>query len=89
MKRILKFYSETCAPCKVMGKRLAELKNVEIQEVNINDEDNESLLDEWKIRAVPTIIVLEEDNTLLQKFSGITPIEKIQGVIDGGQTATT
>ena len=88
MKKILKFYSETCVPCKVMNKRLAELKNVEIQNVDIADEDNEPLLDEWKIRAVPTIIVLAEDNSLLAEFKGITPIEKIQAVIDGGQTAT-
>lgn len=88
MKRILKFYSETCGPCKVMSKKLAELKNVEIQDVDIADEDNESLLDEWKIKAVPTIAVLAEDNSLLAEFKGITPIEKIQAVIDGGQTAT-
>lgn len=78
MKRILKFYSETCGPCKVMSKKLAELKNVEIQDVDINDEDNESLLDEWKIRTVPTIVVLDEHNNLLGEFKGITPIEKIQ-----------
>ena len=88
MKRILKFYSETCGPCKVMSKRLADLKDVEIQDVDIADEDNESLLDEWKIRTVPTIVVLAEDNTLLAEFKGITPIEKIQAVIDGGQAVT-
>ena len=88
MKRILKFYSDTCTPCKVMSKRIAELKNVEIQDVDIADEDNESLLDEWKIRTVPTIVVLAEDNTLLAEFKGITPIEKIQAVIDGGQAVT-
>lgn len=88
MKRILKFYSDTCAPCKAMGKKLAELKNVEIQDVDIADEDNEPLLDEWKIRTVPTIVVLAEDNTLLAEFKGITPIEKIQAVIDGGQAVT-
>ena len=88
MKRILKFYSDTCTPCKVMSKRLANLKDVEIQDVDIADEDNESLLDEWKVRAVPTIVVLAEDNTLLAEFKGITPIEKIQSVIDGGQAVT-
>lgn len=81
MKRILKFYSNTCAPCKAMGKKLEELKDVEIQDIDIADEDNESLLDEWKVRAVPTIIVLAEDNTLLAEFKGITPIEKIQAVL--------
>lgn len=88
MKRILKFYSETCGPCKVMGKKLAELKNVEVQEVDIADEANEDLLDKHKIRAVPTIVVLAEDGSSIARFVGVTPIESIQAVIDGGQTIT-
>lgn len=78
MKKILKFYSETCGPCKVMSKKLAELKDVEIQEIDIADEANESLLEEWKIRAVPTIIVLNEKNELVQEFKGVVPIDKIK-----------
>lgn len=88
MKKILKFYSETCGPCKVMSKKLAELKNVEVQEVDIADEANEDLLDEHKIKAVPTIVVLAEDGSSLARFVGITPVENIQAVIDGRQTVT-
>lgn len=81
MKRVLKFYSPTCGPCKVMSKRLEELAKetgIEIQDVDTTDEDNESLLDEWKIRTVPTVVVLDEHNNLLGEFKGITPIEKIK-----------
>ena len=88
MKKILKFYSPTCGPCKVMSRNLSVLKGVEIQDVDTSDENNESLMDEWKIRTVPTIVVLAEDNSLLAEFIGITPIEKIQAVIDGGKAAT-
>lgn len=88
MKKILKFYSPTCGPCKVMSRNLSTLKGVEIQDVDITDETNESLLDEWKIKAIPTVIVLGENNELLGEFKGITPIEKIQEVVDGGKTVT-
>lgn len=88
MKKILKFYSPTCGPCKVMSRNLSVLKGVEIQDVDTSDENNESLMDEWKIRTVPTIVVLAEDNSPLAEFIGITPIEKIQAVIDGGKAAT-
>lgn len=81
MKKVLKFYSETCGPCKVMSKKLAELKNVEVQEVDIADEVNEKLLEEYQVRAVPTMIVLAEDNSQVAKFVGITPIENIQAVL--------
>ena len=88
MKKILKFYSPTCGPCKVMSRNLSALKGVEIQDVDTSDEDNESLMDEWKIRTVPTVIVLGENNELLGEFKGITPIEKIQEVLDGGEATT-
>ena len=88
MKKILKFYSPTCGPCKVMSRNLSVLKGVEIQDVDTSDENNESLMDEWKIRTVPTIVVLAEDNSLLAEFRGIAPIEKIQAVINGGKAAT-
>lgn len=86
MKKILKFYSPTCGPCKVMSKNLEEVSKVtdiEVQDIDITDEANESLLDEWKPRTVPTVIVLGENNELLGEFKGITTIEKIQEVIDG------
>lgn len=88
MKRILKFYSPTCGPCKVMSRNLSALKDVDIQDVDITDEDNESLIDEWKIRTVPTVVVLGENNELLGEFKGITPIDKIQEVLDGRGTTT-
>lgn len=81
MKKILKFYSETCGPCKVMSKKLAELKDVEIQEIDIVDEANEELLEKYQVRAVPTMVVLAEDNSQVAKFVGITPIENIQAVL--------
>lgn len=82
MKKIIKFFSPTCGPCKVMSKKLVELKNVEIQEIDIADEDNEKLLEEYQVRTVPTVVVLAEDNSQVAKFVGITPIEKIQDVLD-------
>lgn len=82
MKKIIKFFSPTCGPCKVMSKKLAELKDVEIQEIDIADEDNGKLLEEYQVRTVPTVVVLAEDNSQIAKFVGITPIEKIKDVLD-------
>lgn len=81
MKKILKFFSPTCGPCKVMGKALSTLEGVEVQDVDITDEDNQSLLDEWKPRTVPTIVVLNEENQLVKEFKGVVPIDKIKEVL--------
>ncbi len=82
MKKILKFYSKTCGPCKVMGKNLEGLENIEIQNIDIADEDSLPLLEKWKIRTVPTIIVLSEDNNFIAEFKGIVPVKKIKEVLD-------
>lgn len=81
MKRILKFFSPTCGPCKVMSKALSTLEGVEVQDVDITDEDNQSLLDEWKPRTVPTIVVLNEESQLVKEFKGVVPIDKIKEVL--------
>lgn len=86
MKRVLKFYSPTCGPCKVMSKKLEEVSKVtgvEVQDVDITDEDNESLIDEWKPRTVPTIIVMDTENNAVTEFKGIVPAEKIIEAING------
>lgn len=88
MKKILKFYSKTCGPCKVMSKKLEELQGVEIQDIDIMEEENESLVEKWKVRTIPTIVVLNEDNTFYTEFKGIIPINLIQAAINGQPTAS-
>lgn len=88
MKKILKFYSPTCGPCKVVSKNLSTLKGVEIKDIDITDEANESLIDEYKIMSVPTIVLLGENNEVLSEFKGIPPIELIQETLNGGETTT-
>ena len=83
MKKILKFYSKTCGPCKVMSNKLTGIKNAEIKEIDIEDDSNETLLETYEISTIPTIIVLSDDNSFLAKFTGITQIEDIQEVING------
>lgn len=90
MKKLLKFYSKTCGPCKVMSKNLEKLDStkVEIYEVDIAEEGNEELVDKYGVRVVPTIVVLSENDDIIEKFRGITPIEVIKQVIDGRPTTT-
>lgn len=80
MRKILKFFSPTCGPCKVMSKNLSTLEDIEIQDVDITDDSNEPLLEKYGIRTVPTTVVLNESDELVQEFKGVVPIEKIKEV---------
>ena len=57
--KILKFYATWCGPCKQQAEILKQLEGVEVQSINI--EENEELVDKFKIRSVPTIIILKND----------------------------
>lgn len=77
MKKILKFYSESCAPCKVMSNKLKEL-DIEVKDIDIAEDDNIELFNKYKIMTVPTIVVLDENDELVSTFKGIVPIEDIK-----------
>lgn len=81
MKTILKFYSPTCGPCKVMSTLLNSLKGVEIVNVDIMDENNEELIHKYKVTSIPTIVILDENKKPVKVLKGIIPIDKIKEVL--------
>lgn len=80
--KILKFYSNSCGPCKVMSKELAKLKDIEVVDYDATDEDNAEILDKYKVLSIPTIIVVDDKGDIISRFGGIVPIEKIKEVIN-------
>ena len=78
MSKVLKFFSPTCGPCKVMSKLLDTLEGVEVKSIDITEEDNQELLDDWNVRTIPTIVVLDDNDKFIKKFSGIVTIDKIK-----------
>ena len=82
MKKILRFYSKVCAPCRLMSKRLEELDNVEVISIDINDTTNNELIKKYKVRSVPTIIVLDKDENPANEFIGVTTIDKLKKAVN-------
>ena len=82
MKKILRFYSKVCAPCRLMGKRLEELDNVKVINIDINDTTNNELIKKYKVRSVPTIIVLDKDENPANEFIGVTTIDKLKKAVN-------
>lgn len=82
MKKIIKFYTSTCGPCKIQTEWLKKLENVEIQNVDIEDDDSMELMIKYKVRNVPTLVLLDDTNEVLRVFHGLTEIDEINKVID-------
>lgn len=86
MKKVFKFYSNTCGPCKVMTSQVDKLENVEINNIDINDDNNDALIEKYNIKSIPTVVVVSEDGNVEKSFRGIVPSNEIQEVIDNGNT---
>lgn len=75
--KILKFYSGTCGPCKVLGDNLikAEIPHTAI---NAEDDTNVDLLDKYSIRGIPTLVKTDDEGVMLDKHVGIMNVEQLK-----------
>lgn len=84
MAKLLKFYSPLCGPCKVLDKNLKD-SGVDYINVNIFEDacyDNlgttEYLVEHYNIRAVPTLIKINDIGEELARHVGIINTEQIK-----------
>lgn len=78
--KLLKIYSDTCGPCKVLEKNL-QLANIEHESLNISSEQGEEIVDKYDVRAVPTLILLNDNNEVIKKHTGVMNIEDLRNFI--------
>lgn len=77
MNRILLFKLSSCGPCKTVSKLLSEL-SYKYEEMVIDLDDNaDSLADKYKIRSVPTILILNNEGEELDRFVGFKTKEQL------------
>lgn len=74
--KIIKFYSDTCGPCKVLDSNLKKA-GIEYESINANDDENDILVEKYKIRAVPTL-VKEENGIEIARHTGVMTEEQLK-----------
>lgn len=82
--KLLKFYASWCGPCKQQTKLINEyLKthNLKILEIDVDSEDNEALVSQYGVQHLPTMILLNDDDSIKKEFSGLTMMEEIDKAI--------
>lgn len=79
--KLIKLYSDTCGPCKVLENNLRKSK-IKYDNVNIDSEEGEKLIEKYDIKAVPTLLLIEDNGTLISKHSGILTIEGIKAFVN-------
>lgn len=80
LKTITKFGAQWCGPCRQFAhafhrvKDMEEFKNIDFNEVDIEEDENgELLVEKYQIRSVPTTVLLDENDNLIYKVMGNIP----------------
>lgn len=77
--RILKFGSQCCGPCKVMEEKLKKNPpSIEYQSLDVEDDSNEELISQYNIKNLPTMILVDNNGTELERWNGIVNPELIE-----------
>ena len=70
MAKLIKLYADWCNPCKDLETMLKD-NNIEHESVNIDSPEGEDLSLKYNVRAIPTMLVLDENGNLLRKMTGL------------------
>ena len=77
--KILKFYTDTCMPGRMVGKVLDSM-NLAVD--SINALESVEKVDEYNVCTTPTLVFLNEDNKEVARTTGPVTKAQIQKIID-------
>lgn len=80
--KILKFYSKTCGPCRVISNILKKVTDISVIDIDIADEANDELVDKYKIKSIPTLIVTDDGDNIYTEISGVKTEKELLEIID-------
>ena len=82
---MIDFWAQWCVPCKMIGPTLDKIDEenprVSLLKLNVDDEENKGLLEEFSIRSIPTVILVNKSGEVLDRMTGNQTKEKIQEIL--------
>jgi len=80
-KKVLKFAASWCQPCKMLSKTIEGMTiETPIEEVDIDD--NQELAVEYKVRGVPTLVMLDDDKEV-KRITGALSSTQLEEWLNG------
>lgn len=82
MIKVYKFHADWCSHCKVITNKLKSNSiGIDIIDINVDDDSSEELTDKYKVYNLPTIVIVDEHDNMLSKYSGNIDLGEIKDKI--------
>ena len=82
--KLFKFYAEWCGPCKGLTMVINNAKDKIDIPIEQYDIDNEMMMaQEYKIRSVPTLVLVDDKNQEMKRSVGLLTEEKLLEFLKG------
>lgn len=75
--KILKFYSPTCGPCKVMEKNM-KAAGIEYTDIDTTTEAGIHMASQFGVRSLPTVIKVDSNGTVVDTIKGIKTTQQLK-----------
>ena len=82
MKKILYFSASWCGPCKTLGP-IMESVSGQVNYQKIDVDNNQELSMKYGIRNIPTLVLVDESGTELNRSTGVLQKQQIIDFYNG------
>ena len=79
--KLLKFYSKTCGPCRLMSKVIESLNSESLEVVSIDIAEDPAIAESYNVRSVPTLVFLDNAGNEFHRETKPVPKEKLEQII--------
>lgn len=77
--KLLKFSADWCGPCEQQSKLLEDFDAVPVEEIDVDK--NQQRANEYSVRSLPTMVLLNDD-TVVKQWPGVTQPDEILSAIE-------
>jgi len=77
---LLKFEADWCGPCTQQANILEDYDSTPVRSIDV-DEDADTA-NEYSVRGLPTMVLLDEDGTPVERWTGLTQLEEIESAVE-------
>lgn len=78
--KLLKFFTKCCGQCKQQTRLLNDFTDIEV--VSVDCDQNKDLVDKYDVKSLPTLVIVDDDENMVTKFTGLVKPEVIKKALE-------